>query len=75
MPDVRVELWRDELGVERELVLLGLDEIAGSCLVRERNVLDEIDGDGREGFMVVARFGDAEDARAFLRDEGFEQVD
>ncbi len=74
MPEVRVELWRDELGVERELVLLGLDEIAGSCLVRERNLLDEIDGDGSEGFMVVARFGDAEDAREFLREEGFEPV-
>lgn len=74
MPDVRVERWRDELGAERELVLLGLDEVAGSCLVREINALDAIDGD-EEGFMVVARFGDAEDARDFLRDEGFELVD
>lgn len=72
MTDIRIERWRDELGAERELVLLGLDEVAGSCIIREVNPLDAADGDD-EGYMVVARFGDAEDAREFLREEGFEQ--
>jgi hypothetical protein len=69
-----VELWRDEHGVIRELVQFGLDEIGGACVIRERNNLDALDGDGNEGDMVIARFGDPEDARAFLWDEGFEPV-
>ncbi|MDR3683244.1 MAG: hypothetical protein P4L11_05905 [Geothrix sp.] len=72
--DLLVELWRDEHGCIRELVQFGLDEIGGACLIRERNGLDALDGDGSEGDMVVARFGDPEDARNFLLDEGFEPV-
>ncbi|WP_243314582.1 hypothetical protein [Geothrix paludis] len=72
--DLHVELWRDEHGVIRELVQFGLDEIGGACVIRERNNLDALDGDVNEGDMVVARFGDPEDARDFLRDEGFEPV-
>ena len=72
--DLLVELWRDEHGVIRELVQFGLDEIGGACVIRERNNLDALDGDGNEGDMVVARFGDPEDARSFLWDEGFEPV-
>jgi hypothetical protein len=72
--DLHVELWRDEHGVIRELVQFGLDEIGGSCIIRERNSLDDADGDVNEGDMVVARFGDPEDARDFLLDEGFEAV-
>lgn len=72
--DLHVELWRDEHGVSWELVQFGLDEIGGACIIRERNPLDSLDGDVREGDAVVARFGDPESARDFLRDEGFEPV-
>ena len=72
--DLYVELWRDEHGVIRELVQFGLDEIGGACIIRERNNLDALDGDVNEGDMVIARFGDPEDARDFLRDDGFEPV-
>ncbi|GLH74589.1 hypothetical protein GETHLI_30910 [Geothrix limicola] len=72
--DLMVELWRDEHGVVRELVQFGLDEIGGACIIRERNSLDELDGDVNEGDMVVARFGDPEAARDFLWEEGFEPV-
>jgi uncharacterized protein (DUF1330 family) len=70
--DLLVELWRDEHGSLRELVQFGLDETGGACVIRERNALDALDGDGNEGDTVIARFGDPEDARDFLRDEGFE---
>jgi len=72
--DLHVELWRDEHGGLRELVQFGLDKIGGACIIRERNSLDTADGDGREGDTVIARFGDPEDARDFLRDEGFEPI-
>ena len=72
--DLHVELWRDEHGVIRELVQFGLDEIGGACVIRERNNLDALDGDVNEGDTVIARFGDPEDARDFLRDEGFEPL-
>jgi uncharacterized protein (DUF1330 family) len=72
--DLLVELWRDEHGCIRELVQFGLDEIGGACVIRERNNLDALDGDVNEGDTVIARFGDPEDARDFLRDEGFEPV-
>ena len=74
MTEIHTELWRDEYGLVWELVQLGLDEIGGACIVRERNPLDAVDGDGREGFHVLARFGDPEDARAWLHGEGFEPV-
>jgi len=72
--DLHVELWVDEHGVLRELVQFGLDEIGGACVIRERNGLDALDGDVNEGDTVIARFGDPEDARDFLRDEGFEPL-
>lgn len=72
--ELLVELWRDEHGVIRELVQFGLDEVGGSCIIRERNSLDALDGDADEGDMVIARFGDPEDARGFLLDEGFEPL-
>jgi len=72
--DLHVELWRDEHGVIRELVQCGLDEIGGACVIRERNNLDALDGDVNEGDTVIARFGDPEDARDFLRDEGFDPM-
>lgn len=75
MPELHYEAWRDDHGAEWELVQLGLDEIGGACVIRERNVLDALDGDGREGFQVVARFGDPEDARNWMREEGFEPAD
>lgn len=72
---MNVEVWRDEHGVTWELVQLGLDEIGGACLVREGfSTLDRADGDAREGVEVIARFGDLDEARAFLHDEGFEPV-
>ncbi len=74
MTQMRVEVWRDEHGPEWGLVQLGLDEIGGSCIIRERNRLDVIDGDGREGLNVIARFGDPEEARDFLELEGFEPL-
>jgi len=68
---VNVEVWRDAHGTEWELVILG----DGDCLVRQGiNDLDRADGDVREGVEVLARFADAEDARAFLWDEGFDPV-
>ncbi len=68
-----VEAWRDGHGVTWELVQLGLDEIGGACVIRECfSTLDRADGDTREGAEVIARFGDPENARAFLRAEGFE---
>ncbi len=72
--DLHVEAWQDEHGCLRELVQFALDEIGGSCIIRERNSLDALDGDANEGDTVVARFGDPEDAREFLRDEGFEPL-
>ena len=70
---MKVEVWRDEHGVTWELVQLGLDEIGGACIIREcLSSLDVADGDGREGAEVIARFGDPEDARDFLQQEGFE---
>ena len=74
MTIMRVEVWRDEHGTEWELVQFALDEVGGACVVRERNRLDAADGDVREGMEVVARFGDLEEARAFLLEEGFEVV-
>ena len=72
---MKVELWRDEHGVTWELVQFSLDEVGGGCIVREGfSSLDRADGDMREGVEVIARFGDVEDARAFLEQEGFEQV-
>ncbi|MFN8012284.1 MAG: hypothetical protein U0P81_13020 [Holophagaceae bacterium] len=70
----RVEVWRDESGDERELVLLGFDGLGGASVVRARNTLDAVDGDVREGYSVLARFGDPEDARAWLLEEGFEPL-
>jgi hypothetical protein len=72
--DLQVELWGDEHGALRELVQFGLDETGGACVIRERNSLDALDGDASEGDTVIARFGDPEDARDFLLDEGFEPV-
>lgn len=69
---LHVECWRDEHGTLRELVQFALDGPGGACVIRERNPLDALDGDAREGDDVIARFGDPEDARDFLRDEGFE---
>ena len=72
---MRIEVWHDEHGVVWELVQMGLDEIGGACLIREcRSSLDAADGDGREGVTVIARFGDPEDARDFLRNEGFDPL-
>jgi Mlc titration factor MtfA (ptsG expression regulator) len=71
---MRVEVWRDDHGVLWELVQLGLDEVGGGCIIREgANALDRADGDVREGVDVIARFGDIEDARDFLEEEGFER--
>ena len=72
--NLHVELWRDDHGSLRELVQFGLDETGGACVIRERNNLDALDGDIDEGDTVIARFGDPEDARDFLRDEGFEPL-
>lgn len=72
--DLHVECWQDEHGTLRELVQYALDGFGGACVIRERNSLDALDGDVREGDDVIARFGDPEDARAFLREEGFELV-
>ena len=72
---MKVEVWRDEHGVTWELVRLALDEVGGGCIVREGfNSLDRADGDMREGVEVIARFGDVEDAEAFLESEGFGRV-
>lgn len=71
----RVQVWQDEHGVTWELVLLALDEVGGGCLIREgRSRLDLADGDAREGVEVIARFGDVEDACAFLQAEGFSPI-
>ena len=73
MSDLRIETWRDEHGTVWEIVQLAPDEVGGTCIVREGfNALDRADGDVREGVEVIARFGDLEDARAFLYAEGFE---
>jgi len=75
MSKVHVEAWRDEHGITWELVQLGLDEIGGSCIIREcQSSLDVADGDVREGTEVIARFGDPEDARDYLYAEGFEPM-
>ena len=72
--NLHVELWRDDHGSLRELVQFGLDETGGACVIRESNSLDALDGDVDEGDTVIARFGDPEAARDFLRDEGFEPL-
>lgn len=69
MADGVVEIWRDEHGTEWELADFG-----DGSIIRERNILDLIDGDAREGYAVIARFLDVEDAQAFMRQEGFESV-
>ena len=75
MSTVKIETWRDEHGVTWELVQLSLDEVGGSCIVRECvSSLDVADGDDREGVEVIARFGDPEDARDYLYSEGFEPM-
>lgn len=72
---MNVEVWRDDHGVTWELVQLGLDEIGGACIIRECfSSLDRADGDISEGTEVIARFGDPEDAQAFLYAEGFKPV-
>jgi len=72
---MQVQVWRDEHGVTWELVQLALDEVGGTCIIREGfNSLDRADGDMREGVEVIARFGDREDAEAFLAEEGFVRV-
>jgi hypothetical protein len=72
---MNVEVWRDDHGFTWELVQLGLDEIGGACIIRECfSSLDRADGDMREGAEVIARFGDPEDAQAFLYNEGFKPV-
>ena len=64
-----IEIWRDEHGTEWDLVQL---EGGAGCLIREcLSRTDWIDGDVREGADVIARFSDADDARAFLSSEGF----
>ena len=71
----RVQVWQDEYGVRWELVQMALDEVGGGCLIREgRSSLDVADGDAREGVEVIARFGDVEDACAFLYAEGFQPM-
>ncbi len=73
--DLHVERWQDEHGTIWELVQYGLDEIGGACVIRECfSSLDRADGDVREGAEIIARFGDPEDARAFLQAEGFEAL-
>ena len=75
MSDLRIETWRDEHGTVWEIVQLALDEVGGTCIVREGfNALDRADGDVREGVEVIARFGDPEDARDYLYSEGFEPM-
>ena len=72
---MKVEVWRDEFGVTWELVQFSLDEVGGACIIREGfSSLDRADGDMREGVEVIARFGDPEDARAYLESEGFERA-
>ncbi len=72
---MKVEVWCDEHGVTWELVVMALDEVGGSCIVREGfNSLDRADGDMREGVEVIARFGAVEDAEAFLESEGFTRM-
>lgn len=71
---MRVEAWRDEHGFIRELVHLELDAFGGSCVVREWNPLDALDGDSREGCTIVARFEDPAEAREFLLGDGFEPI-
>lgn len=67
---LRVEVWQDAHGTCWELVATGLE---GGCIIREgRSSLDLLDGDAREGVDLIARFGDIEDAHAFLFSEGFE---
>ena len=69
---MHVELWRDEYGTEWELVETGFEN---GCVIREgSSSLDRADGDVREGVDLIARFGDIEDAHAFLLSEGFEQA-
>ena len=70
---MKVEVWRDEHGGTWELVQFSLDEVGGGCIIREGfSSTDRADGDMREGVEVIARFGDVEDARAFMESEGFE---
>ena len=72
---ISVEVWRDEHGVTWELVRMALDEVGGTCIIREgHNALNWADGDSREGVDVIARFGDVEDAIAFLESEGFSRA-
>jgi uncharacterized protein (DUF1330 family) len=72
---MKIQIWRDEHGVTWELVQLALDEVGGTCIIREGfNSLDRADGDMREGVEVIARFGALEDAEAFLEEEGFSRI-
>ncbi len=68
---MEIEIWSDEFGVIWELVELSYGE-GSEFLIRERNTLDALDGDSREGLTILARFQAREAAEAFLYDEGFE---
>ncbi len=68
---MEIEVWSDEFGVRWELVELSYGE-GSEFLIRERNSLDVLDGDGREGLAILARFNTRESAEAYLYEEGFE---
>lgn len=68
---MEIQIWSDEFGVVWELVELSYGE-GSEFLIRERNRLDALDGDGHEGLTILARFQNRPTAEAFLYDEGFE---
>jgi hypothetical protein len=68
---MEIEMWTDASGVIWELVELSYGE-GSEFLIRERNRLDVLDGDSREGLTVLARFQTRASAETYLYDEGFE---
>ena len=72
---MKIEVWQDEHGVTWELVQMGLDGIAGGCIVREGfNSLSRSDGDYREGRGRHRPLRRGGRRRTFLEEEGFEPV-
>lgn len=69
---MHIESWVDEMGTTWEVVSFAMDEDSeGSFIIRERNVLDYLDGDSNEGFTIIARYNSRSAAESFLNEEGF----
>lgn len=66
---MEIDIWSDEFGVIWELVELSYGE-GSEFLIRERNTLDALDGDSREGLAILARFQARKRPKPFCTTKG-----